>query len=51
MATFNPPYNMNIDLSDQDHPVETYQNKDGKDVPRSEIDAYNESLPVVTSTD
>lgn len=43
MATFNPPYNMDINFNGDmgAEPTHTYTDKDGKVVTRQEIDDYS----------
>ena len=47
MTTFNPPYNLNYDFNDdmESAPTETYTDKDGKVVLKSEVEAYGASIP------
>ena len=56
MATFNPPYNMDVNFNgDMDsEPTVIFTDKDGKVVDKSEVDAYSawiEANPPVALTE
>ena len=53
MATFNPPYNMDVNFNGdmEAEPTVTFTDKDGKVVDKSEVEAYGASQAVEAPTE